>query len=78
MRFARRAAVTKKRITPEVRITTNDFPDIMRREFSLAYTFEIHESHDMKEFLYVNYSDVLSCLERKLNDLIREWAHDEC
>ena len=69
--------MSKRVINPEVRLTTQDYPDIMRREFSLAFTFEIHEAHNMNEFLHLNYIDVLASLEKKLNLAIREWARDE-
>lgn len=69
--------MSKKGITPEVRLTTKDYPDIMRREFSLAFIFEIHEAHNMSELLHLDYIDVLADLETKLNAAIRKWASNE-
>lgn len=69
--------MTKKRITPEVRLTTNDFPDIMRREYKLEYVFAIRSSHDMREFLLRDLYDILANLETTLNSAIKEWCNDE-
>lgn len=66
--------MSKKRIAPKVCLTTQDFPDIMRREYTLAYTFEVHVSYDARELLRLNSDYILASLKISLNREIKEWC----
>ena len=69
--------MSKNRITPEVRLTTFDIHETMQREYSLAYTFEIHARIDKRELLMRNLNDIVADLEIALNSAIKEWCNGE-
>lgn len=69
--------MSKKRITPEVRLTTFDIPETLEREYSLAYTFEVHVRVDKRELLLRDLNTVVADLEIALNSAIKEWCNDE-
>lgn len=69
--------MSKKRITPEVRLTTFDIPETLQREYSLAYTFEIHARIDKRGLLLRDLTDIVADLETTLNNAIKEWCNNE-